>query len=184
MKKLLRLLLFISAGLLSCNAGIENTACPTTVPETTDSLKRTPREFKLTDLNETYHPGDYYLSTAITYSFSGRGDENSMDETPYLNESSKPILDSVVIFLKRNSTLKIRIHFASRELGPTYDSCVDCAFEETIKSYFTSKGIKDDRLACSYNGISSQDQKNYLNKIRTAQPRANISNEFVLLAIL
>jgi hypothetical protein len=59
---------------------------------------------------------------------------------------------------------------------PAYDSCVSCSFEETIKNYLVSKGIKEDRVVCDYNTESTKDQENNLSKIRKAHPL----NEVVL----
>lgn len=105
------------------------------------------QQFKLTDT--VFKSGYCYKSTYIDYHFSGKGgDENSIDETPYINESSLPYLDSIVGFLKANKKINFKLYSIS-ESEITFDSCVPCAFERAVKSYLVSKGVEHERLISS-----------------------------------
>lgn len=126
-------------------------------------------EFRQIDLSETtasLKPGDYYLTSEIDYYFSGKGNENSMDETPFINESSISTLDSLAIFLKRESRIHCTIYFISNDLR-TFDSCVECSFENKLKDYLVSKGVNTNRIECSYSKKSSKDSEEYIHIVKT-----------------
>ena len=149
-----------------------------------NSIRKSPQQIKLSATNIPVNPGDYYLSAAIDYSFSGEGDENSMDETPYLTPSARLILDSVADFMKHNPLVRFRIYSLigtdSKFEMPTFDSCVPCSFEEEISNYLISKGIDNNRVVWHYNDIN-KDRDDNLNAIRAVQPLMNSLNQFVLL---
>src|ERR1041385_5511756 len=92
----------LTLALVSCNGKNEKKIDNDSISKTTNnSVSEKPRQFKLTDTNINLNQGDYYLSYGINYFFSGKGDENSMDETPYLQEYSNVTLDSIFDFLNR-----------------------------------------------------------------------------------
>lgn len=165
------LFLFITFGVLNFNLQQENLG-----------LKNEFRQFDLKETTASLQPGDYYLTSEINYYFSGNGDENSMDETPFINESSISTLDSIAVFLKRESRIHCTIYFISNDLR-TFDSCVECSFEKKIKDYLVSKGVNTDRIECSFSKKSSKDSGEYVNKVKSLESKLTTSSRNLLLVI-
>lgn len=157
-------ILTLTLGLVSCNGNAEKAD--------DNSISSAPQQFKLTDTTRALSTGDYYLSTDVDYFFSGEGDgENWLDETPYLYEYSQTTLDSIVDFLNGKKDIHVSINFIS-DSDLTFDSCVSCAFEETIRQYLVSDGIAEDRLMGGYGEKGTADH-----------PVVDSFDEYMLLVI-